>query len=234
MRGKLKFIIGGIAGALAITLFLGSALAQTETGGNSNYRDAFLNRVAAILGIDRSQLDSAFNQAANDMITQAENDGKLTADQANRMRDRIANEGWQGGPFMGGPFKGGWGGHHGWGHKGRMWMKGAVLDAAASTLGIDTAALKDELKSGKTLGEIADARGVDRQKLLDAMSAAMKKDLDDAVANGKLTQEQADRMLEKFQSIDHLNKGHFGPCKGKHVDSGTNVDGGTGNTGQIQ
>jgi len=44
-----------------------------------------------------------------------------------------------------------------------------VLEAAAFFLGLDAQELRDELKSGKTLAEIAEANGKSRQELIDAL-----------------------------------------------------------------
>lgn len=47
-----------------------------------------------------------------------------------------------------------------------------VLDTAAFFLGLDAQELRDELKSGKTLAEIAEANGKSRQELIDVLVAA--------------------------------------------------------------
>lgn len=46
-----------------------------------------------------------------------------------------------------------------------------VLETAAFLLGLDVSELRDELKSGKTLAEIAEANGKSRQELIDALVA---------------------------------------------------------------
>lgn len=58
------------------------------------------------------------------------------------------------------------GGH---GHHGRG--PGLGLDVAAETLGLSTDELMAALQDGSTLGEVADAHGVDRQVLVDALLA---------------------------------------------------------------
>lgn len=80
---------------------------------------------------------------------------------------------------------------------GKSW---AVFDAAAQALGLTPEQLFSELHSGKTLEEIAQARNVDIQKVYDAMKAAhiqeMKAAIQQAVQDGRITQEQADWLLE--------------------------------------
>lgn len=46
-----------------------------------------------------------------------------------------------------------------------------VIETAAFFLGLDAQELRDELKSGKTLAEIAEANGKSRQELIDALVA---------------------------------------------------------------
>lgn len=61
------------------------------------------------------------------------------------------------------------------GHRGPGRERGPVkkmLDTAASFLGLDAQELRDELRSGKTLAEIAEANGKSRQELIDALVAA--------------------------------------------------------------
>lgn len=187
--------------ALGVSLAFSAGDALAQTGGNgtsgTDYRQVFLDRLAALLGIDRARLDSATQQAAKDVIDQAEKNGDLTKDQADRMRQRAEQGGW---PVM-------WG-HWGRGHFGRgmRGLAGVGLDAAANALGISRSDLVTELRDGKTLGEIADARGVDRQKVLDAVTKAYKDKLDNAVKNGTLTQQQADRLLQRFQSANVLDQ----------------------------
>jgi polyhydroxyalkanoate synthesis regulator phasin len=84
-----------------------------------------------------------------------------------------------------------------WGGPGRFGV-GFALDQAAKALGITVDELRTELQSGKTLAEIASDHGIDVQKVIDALTAEAKAKLDDAVAAGRLTQEQADTRLQEM------------------------------------
>jgi hypothetical protein len=69
------------------------------------------------------------------------------------------------------------------------------LEAAATYLGLSTTQLFQDLRSGKTLAQVADATsGKSAGGLVSAMVAAAKQRLDEAVRNGELTQAQADRV----------------------------------------
>lgn len=66
------------------------------------------------------------------------------------------------------------------------------LETAAKTLGMSVEDLRTQLKDGKTLAEVAEAQGVERQTLVDALTAQAIERIDQAVTDEKLTQEQAD------------------------------------------
>ena len=88
-------------------------------------------------------------------------------------------------------------GCRGLGFWGRSW---AVFDAAAEALGLTPEQLFAELHSGKSLADIAETQGVDLKAVHEAMKAAqaeaMKQAIQQAVENGRLTQAQADWLLE--------------------------------------
>ena len=66
----------------------------------------------------------------------------------------------------------------------------------AALAGTDCDGLKAGFAEGQTLAEIAAANGVERQTLIDAITAEINAEIDDAVAAGKLTDAQADRYRE--------------------------------------
>ena len=97
--------------------------------------------------------------------------------------------------------KGWFGGGRGFGFRGGgSWKE---YDAVAEALGLTPEQLFSELHAGKSLDEIAKEKGVDMQKVYDAMeasrTAAMKADIEQAVKDGKLTQEQADWLLKGLE-----------------------------------
>jgi len=79
----------------------------------------------------------------------------------------------------------------------------AVFDAAAEALGLTPEELFAELHAGKSLADIAEAQGVDLEAVHDAMKAArveaMKQAIQQAVEDGRLTQEKADWLLEGLE-----------------------------------
>lgn len=79
-------------------------------------------------------------------------------------------------------------------------MHTTVLNDLAETLGLAPDELNAELTNGKTLTQIAEAQGISQVQLTAALETSMKAGLDKAVADGALTQAQADQMLRHMAS----------------------------------
>jgi hypothetical protein len=107
-----------------------------------------------------------------------------------------------GGPLRsgyGGPGRGGFGGGSGTGglrgRGGGFGGAGGSLQAAASYLGVTSTALFTDLRSGKSLAQVANATsGKSASGLVDAMVSAEQKELDQEVTAGRLTQAQATQL----------------------------------------
>ena len=76
-----------------------------------------------------------------------------------------------------------------------------MFDTMADALGLTPEGLFTELHAGKSLSEVAEAKGVDMEALRDAMQAARIEAIQQAVEDGTLTQEQADRLLERLENM---------------------------------
>ena len=81
-----------------------------------------------------------------------------------------------------------------------------MLDTAANTLGMSPRDLLGELRDGLTLAEIAQQKGVDPNKLKTAMLAAVNARIDEAVKNGRLTQDKADELKAQLAEKLDLSK----------------------------
>lgn len=218
MRVRKILVIAGLVGAVAAAAVVGTALAQTPSPtqtpnqAKTNYGNVFLDQLAKALNITRDQLNSAITTARNATVDQAVQDGRLTQDQANQIKSRQGNA----------PFGFGFNfGFHGreWGHKagpGMMGfrMSGDVLNAVAGVLKMTPQDLTNQLRSGKTLGQLAQGN---EQAVKDAIKNAVKPQLDQAVKNGRMTQQQEDNILNRIQSQDLNQIGgahwNFGPGK---------------------
>ena len=93
--------------------------------------------------------------------------------------------------------------------------------AAAEVLGMTQDELREALRDGTTLAEVAEKQGIEVQKVIDALVAELSEHLDERVADGELTREQADeRLAEGTDQITelvqeggrpHRFRGHHGP-----------------------
>jgi len=77
-------------------------------------------------------------------------------------------------------------------------MHTLVWDTLAEAFDLTTDELNAELKSGKTLAALAEEKGLDRADLVAELESAHQAGLAQAVADGVLTQEQADAMLTQM------------------------------------
>jgi hypothetical protein len=79
--------------------------------------------------------------------------------------------------------------HHD-GHRG-----GRHLDTAAEAIGVAPEDLRVALEDGSTIAEVAEANSVDPQVVIDAMVAELSDRLDEGVAAGRLTADEATERL---------------------------------------
>jgi hypothetical protein len=85
---------------------------------------------------------------------------------------------------------------------------GPFGEAAATYLGLTPAELRAQFESGKTLAQVAADEGKSVEGLKAAILAGAKKDLDAAVAAGKITAAQEQTMLDDLKShIDDVVSG---------------------------
>jgi polyhydroxyalkanoate synthesis regulator phasin len=82
-----------------------------------------------------------------------------------------------------------------WGPGGLFAVGVEVLDETADAIGISNDELLDALRDGQTIAEVAESEGVDPQTVIDALVAATRERLDEAVADGRVEQEDADERL---------------------------------------
>jgi lambda repressor-like predicted transcriptional regulator len=228
---------GGVAGALLGTPSLSGAQDGTDettettaadgTGRLGAHRGEGLAAAAEAIGISEDELRAALEdgqsiaqvaeaegvevQAVIDALV-AHGTERLEAAIANlpdRMSELVERERL---PDRGrGP-----GGMHGGG-------RGPGLEAAAEAIGISEDELRAALADGTSLAEVAADHGVDVETLVDALVAQASTRLDDAVADGRLTEsEAAERSAELEERITaHVNGEH--PAPGPEAEAGADA-----------
>ena len=79
-------------------------------------------------------------------------------------------------------------------HRVRVFVRKVVTD----TIGIDRETLRSELRSGKTIGEIATAHNVEPSAVINALVTGATTKLDAAASAGKITTERAQKIEAKL------------------------------------
>ena len=80
---------------------------------------------------------------------------------------------------------------------------------AADTIGIPVAELREAVEGGQSIAEVAEAHGVSAQSVVDAVVTDLSAKLDQAVADGRITQERADTVKERLpERITNLVNRH--------------------------
>ena len=106
------------------------------------------------------------------------------------------------------------------------------LATAAEALGISEDELRTDLQNGQSIADIAAAKGVDVQTVIDALVAEAKTHLDEKVASGDITQAQADERLSQLtEGVTAMVNGERPPMPeggpGRHFRGGPDDEDGT-------
>ena len=187
-RRKLTFVAGAAAGTLLVAGFTAAgAVAASWVLSPSGESKALIDDAASQLGVEPSELSDALKQALKNRVDDAVEDGRLTQDHADALMERIEASEY--------PLLGGLGvlGRGAWSHGGPGFGRFEhfeLLETAASYLGMTEAELREALED-KTLAEIAEEQGKTASGLVEQLVATQTKRIDEAVADGRITKEQA-------------------------------------------
>ncbi|AOQ23160.1 hypothetical protein MTAT_16900 [Moorella thermoacetica] len=199
LKGK-KWIAGVIALVVVMALGAGAAVAanssSTSKWGKGEIGQFFISRLAANLGIDTSKLEQALKQSGLETVDEAVKQGVIPQDKADKIKQAIENGTWDKlGPF--------------WEPKiGKDDDDGGPADLAA-VLGMKPADLINELKSGKTLADIAKEKNLTLDQVKEKLIAQKKQVLDQKVAQGKMIQDTENKILSRLQQMDLTRFGKF-------------------------
>ena len=157
------------------------AAAATPTMDQKREQD-YVNALATKLGKTPAEVEAALKGVQHDRVGDAQRAGRITQQQADQMNQRID----QGAALPIGHYA--HQGHHG------EWM------ALAQFLGVTPQDLATELHSGKSLAQVAADHGKSRDDLKMFIASQEKAHLDQAVKDGKLTQDQANQHLQAMSA----------------------------------
>lgn len=173
--------VAGISAGLLVGGAAGLTLTLPGTAGAQDVGDEATTETT----VDEAdpEREAAAAERITEVLAPLVEDGTITAEQADAVAATLAAEL----PGRGGP-----GGHH------RRAGAGVALDVVAEVLGTDEEAIRDAVADGTTVGELTDEAGVERRVLIDALVLAASERLDEAVAAGRLTREQADEVIARL------------------------------------
>jgi hypothetical protein len=188
--------------AMAAVAGGGAAIAAAQDSPSSGV-SSYLEGLARHLGVSTDELKDAMKAAALDEVSAAREDGRLTQEQADALKERI--ESGEVPPFFGaflGP-------RHDRGlnhfphplpfHHHHHFFFEEKLSTAADYLGLSEDELEERLNEGSTLAEVAEAQGESVDGLKQALVDAAEERIDQAVEHGDLTQAEADDLLEGLE-----------------------------------
>ena len=166
------FATVALAGALGIAGVAGAALAAPA-----------LSYAATGDGTALEERVASLRDALQGLVQ----DGTITQSQADEVATTLAERGPLGRHGHGGGGPGGPGG-------------GREVVAAAEALGLTEDELRTAAREGTTLAELAEREGVETSAVVAAMTAAAQEHLAEEVAEGDLTQAEADARLAELET----------------------------------
>lgn len=213
---------GGVAGAvIGVPSLSGAQSEPTETTPANHNRPARADRLATAaeaIGISTDDLRAALKGGqsiaevaeANGVEAQTVIDA-LVAEATTRLEgllaelpDRVAEAvNRKGPPDHEGPGQGG---------PGQGGRRGPGLEAAARAIGISVEDLRTAVKGGDTVAEVAAANNVEVQTVIDALIADATTHLNQAVADGRLSEaDAAERAADLSERITAMVNGTMSP-----------------------
>jgi hypothetical protein len=176
----------------------GAAIAATTDDRAKEAEDAILTDAAERLDVEADELRSALSEAQLAQLDKAVEEGELSEEVAEAIKQRMQASGvvlgFPGGPGgevvhrLHGPFGPGPGGP-------------PVFEAIAEELGIPVERLHRQLLSGKSMRQIAEANGTTLAEVKSVAKQALEDEISEGLEDGRLTEEQADRLREDLPAM---------------------------------
>lgn len=186
-------VVAGVAGATGLASAQDGGATSTPTKHEKRVerRDNFLGKVATNLGITLDQLKQAFRSAATQTVDDALANGDITQAQADKIKANIES-----------------GKNLGLGQllrSGRnvnmlQRLRAGIAKSAADAIGIQPKDLVSELKSGKSIADVASEHNVSLDAVKSKIMDNAKTALDKGRENGRIDQAKEDAALQKLQA----------------------------------
>lgn len=191
-----KWRMGGVllAAVILVGAVTGMAFANPdpqEGFSKANLFQNFVSKFAANLGVDQDKVTAAMDTTKKQMLDEAVQQGNLTQEQADKIAAR-KDFGFGGMAF-----------HQ---DKGREFKKDHSLQfgGVANALGMTDEEFKAELQAGKKIQDIVAEHGMTTEEFRQKMQEIKKEAISKMVTDGKITQDQADKMIQRMdQRLNH-------------------------------
>jgi polyhydroxyalkanoate synthesis regulator phasin len=195
-RTKLKIVVAAVAG-FVVAVALGAAGAL---GAAAVLSDDGETRLVNDVAIEPDEPADSLTKALEFLVDEAVEAGRLKEEEGERLKERLDSSGLprvlpdRGKlPFGARTFDffdlPGFG----------VFGAAVDLDAAASYLGLSSSELHEELADGKSLAEIAREQGKSVDGLVQELVEVAEERIDDAVADGRLSEERATRLRQGLE-----------------------------------
>lgn len=178
-----RSVAAALAGAGALLVGGGTALAQSDDGDRAARCQNRLERIAERQGISVAELEAKLKARALARIAAKKDAGRISAERAAALEAKVAAAKPCARAIA---------------PRVKLAIGRGMLRAAAAYLELDRPQLRAALP-GTSLAALAASRGKSVDGLLAAMVAPGKEKLERAVANGRLTRERADQALAKLE-----------------------------------
>ncbi len=195
-----RIAVAGAAVA-ALGLAAGGATYAATSGGPEEGANALAEALNANEGtsLTGQDIQDAMKEVLKERLDEAVKSGKITQAEADEMLERAADGGLPLGP--GGP------GFH------VEFRGGPFMESAAKALGLSEDALREQLRDGKSLAEVAAARNVEEAKVVAAIRDAII--ADPPPGRDAPTKAEATRIAQHIVNADPGERGrHIGPFGG--------------------
>jgi uncharacterized protein YidB (DUF937 family) len=184
------FLIGGFSIAMVALLLLGYTSEASAAAAKKRPARRAASACVAVLAKDSKVNDAISDLVTNGTITQAQSDSIMEAINSNQGAGAKACQGLA------------------------LFRAAGVGKAVTALLGLTGAEIRQDYAGGKSLTEIAQTKGVDRQQLINTIDAAIKTELDTLVSNGKIDSARETQIMTTVQTaVGKLVDFHKGDAK---------------------
>ena len=179
------------AGAIGAATYVSAQTPDPTAGVPQTVRQQFLDRLAQNLNVSTDQLTNALKTTELQTVDDLLASGKITQAQADKLRDAINS-----GKDLGlGRLLGRWEEAR---EKIATALRREIVTSAADAIGVSAGNLRNELKDGKSIADVAAEHNVSLDTVKSKITSDVKARLDKAVANGKITQAREDQMMQRL------------------------------------